>query len=226
MKADKSPSKSLVIILLLVLILSVALLPFGNLKIQNSILGAVISRVYVKGIEKNNSCALNLSKGWNLISIACVPQDTSLESVFNPISSDYTSIHSYDPTASIDHWKSYNPTMPAWVVQDLSSITEKEGYWIKIENDCLLTVNGTILAPNTIDMEEGWNLIGYPSNSSNSPADAFSTIAGSYSIVWAYNTTEDQYLYYSPSFGGTLTEISPVKGYWVNMTGGDTLWII
>jgi hypothetical protein len=227
MPASKKGSKqTLFILILLLLVLALALMPIDILMGRQSILGAVISKVYVKGIETNKSCTLNLSSGWNLISIACIPQDTSLASVLNPIASDYISIHEYDTGASTDNWKSYNPSMPAWVVQDLSSISEKKGYWIRIESGCLLNVNGSVLIPNTVDMAQGWNLIGYPANNSNSPQNAFSTIDGSYSIVWTYNTTQDQYLYYTPSLAGTLTEIQPVKGYWINMTAGDTLWII
>jgi len=226
MKVYKISDRTLVILTLLVLILFIGLIPVERIVGRPSIIGAMVAKVFVRSLETNNSCTVNLFAGWNLVGIPCKPNDQSIGSALNSISGNYTSIHTYNASEDMDHWKSYNPNMPGWVIQDLSVISEKSGYWIKIDDDSVLNVNGTITSPNSIELVQGWNLIGYPSSTTKIPSDAFSTISGSYSIVWTYNTSQDAYLYYSPTFGtNTLTSIDTNRGYWINMTGGDDLWI-
>ncbi|MEA2036975.1 MAG: hypothetical protein U9O94_05670 [Nanoarchaeota archaeon] len=226
MKDNKITGKTWFIILLLLIITLFISIPF---KVgEPSILGAVVSvsKVYVTGVDTNESCDFNLTEGWNLIGIVCTPNNTSIGSMLSPINGSYASIHRYDTQEDVDKWKSYNPSMPSWVVQDISSISNEKGYWINIDNDTTLNVNGTIALPHKISLVQGWNLIGYPSNVSASPANAFSSIGGSYSIAWTYNTTEDVYLYYDANLGsGTLNEIVAEKGYWINMTASDDLWL-
>lgn len=222
----KISSKALIIIGLIILILLLIFVPFKEFLSKPSISGATTAKAFIKPLEFNNTCNIGLINGWNLVSIACIPYDTSIASVMSSINNNYSSIHTYDVIDTADHWKSYSPDMPIWVIQDISDISSEKGYWIKMNNDSFLTVPGTIISPATLTLIKGWNLIGYPSDSSAGPPDAFSSIIGSYSIVWAYNASAASYLYYNPNLGmGTLTEISPNRGYWINMTQDNTLWI-
>jgi len=216
-----------VITLLLVLILLVLFVPFEKIMNLPSILGAVVSiaKVFVTGLETSQQCDIELIEGWNLVGIVCEPEDTNVSSVLSAITDNYTSIHSYSASEYPDKWKSYNPSMPAWVVQDISTINVKSGYWIRMSNNDTLIVDGSITTPNFISLVEGWNLISYPANSSDSPENAFATLDGSYSIVWMYNASSSSYLYYNPDLGsGTFSEVDTIHGYWINMTRGDTLW--
>ncbi|MBW2974266.1 hypothetical protein KY366_00980 [Candidatus Woesearchaeota archaeon] len=227
MKLNRLSLKRWIVIILVVLIVLASVLPLEMLAGKVSILGAAVAKVFIKSLDMNTTCNLTMVEGWNLVTFACIPSDKTPGSMLDPIYGDYASIHNYDASDDSDHWKAYNPSLPSWVVQDITLISEKKGYWVNVENDCNLSIRGTIKYPNMINVVRGWNLIGYPLNASKSPSDAFSYINGSYSIVWTYNTTEDAYLYYNPYLGsGTLTEITPVKGYWINMTEDDTLWVI
>ena len=226
MKLNKLSDKTLVIISLIAIISLILLIPFESIVGKPSIIGAMVASVFVSSLETNNTCNIDMVEGWNLISFACKPDNSSVGSMLSPINGNYTSIHTYNASDDADNWKSYNPNVPSWVLQDISTINDKSGYWIKMDNNSILNVTGTISSPNSINLMQGWNLISYPSDSSKSPSDAFSGISNSYSIVWAYNASEDSYLYYSPSLGsGTLTDITPDRGYWINMTTGDTLWV-
>ncbi|MCK5282014.1 MAG: hypothetical protein KAK00_01265 [Nanoarchaeota archaeon] len=227
MKANRKISeKTIAIIVLIAAIIFITVIPFETLVGKPSILGAVITKVYVRPIEVDNTCNITLGENWNLICIACQPENKSVDSVLKNISENYTSIHTYDASDTIDHWKSHNPDMPSWVIQDLAAINEKSGYWINMDHNSSLRVNGVISSPNNIPLIQGWNLIGYPADESKSPENAFSGISGSYSIVWRYNTSTGTYPYYDPNLaGGTIKTITKDRGYWINMTIGGTLWI-
>ena len=80
MLQSKISNKTIVIFVLVLLVLGVAFIPFPFLTGKQSILGAVTSRVFVKGVTTSESCTINLTEGWNLMSVACVPENTSITS--------------------------------------------------------------------------------------------------------------------------------------------------
>ncbi len=226
LKYRQISSRTLLIIILIAIIILLFIIPLEKMVGKPSILGAVVSKVFVRSLASNQTCSIDLAEGWNLVSTSCVPQNTSVDFVLASISGNYSSIHTYNASVELDYWKAYDPSMPSWVVQDLDSISEKKGYWIKVTGQDILVVNGTVSVPTSVSLENGWNLVGYPASTAKTPADAFSSISGSYSIVWAYNTSESTYYYYNPSLGsGTLGQISPNRGYWINMTEDDTWWV-
>ena len=215
------------IITLIFLICLIVILPIKDIIINPSIVGHTIARVFVRGLETNYNCSAFFMDGWNLISIPCLADNTSTESVLYSIEGNYSSIHTYDVNDYSDHWKVYNPDLPSWVVNDLVQINEKQGYWINMKNQSSFYLNGTLIQPDDILLVRGWNLIGYPANDSKEITSALSTISGSYTLIWLYNATDNKYYYYNASAGnGTLQEMIPYYGYWINMSKNDDLFVI
>lgn len=218
--------KIVVIVILIALAFVLFITPWENQIGNSSIIGATISSVRVTGQSFNQTCVVDMYEGWNLVALACDPPNRSIQNVLLNLTGNYTSIHAYYPGTGTDIWRSYNPNLPSWVVQDLTQVSQEKGYWIKILTNSSLYIFGTITEPTEFIVLRGWNLIGYPLRNISLPSDAFSSINGAYTIVWSYNTTQDAYLYYSPILSsGTLTNISPNRGYWLNMTGDTLLWL-
>jgi hypothetical protein len=75
----------------------------------------------------------------------------------------------------------------------------------------------------------GWNLFAYPVRATHDITTALASIAGNYSLVYSYVTTETQYSrwkVYAPSAPGyvnTLNTLDFGKGYWINITDTTTL---
>jgi len=168
---------------------------------------------------------LNLYNGWNLISIPLMPEDTSITSLLSSINGNYSIVWAYNASDTIDHWKKYDPVAPFG--NDLTSVVPGEGYWIMMTNNDTLPITGT--APESIDLKNGWNLIGYNSLVSQPITDALFSIDGNYSIVWAYNASDstDHWKKYDPGapFGNDLSMMEPGKGFWIMMTSEDILEI-
>ena len=51
----------------------------------------------------------------------------------------------------------------------LKKITLGSGYWVNMKEDKILTISGSMPKEITINLNKGWNLIGYPDVKSNSP---------------------------------------------------------
>ncbi len=191
--------------------------------------GNVTARMYVRSDESFSGNAY-LQEGWNLVSFPATPPDSNVSSVLAHLSTNYSSLHYYETQDHGDLWKVHHRTLAGSIVQDLTAISSKKGYWISMANRSAAESSGTISSVNQIPLYAGWNMIGYPSNTTRTAASAFSPINGSYSSVYAYfaNDTGDPWKVYNPNIGAEfndLANIQPFYGYWVNATTNVTLTI-
>ena len=74
-----------------------------------------------------------------------------------------------------------------------------------------LVIEGTEPASTTIDLASGWNLVGYPSQTTCSITDVLSGV--SYGVVWT--TTSTGGWKSSDQAFGRLTDMSPGNGYMI-----------
>jgi hypothetical protein len=105
-----------------------------------------------------------LKQGWNLISIPLIQQDQNLQKVLEMIDGYYDAVQWYDNTDSNDPWKHHKVSKSFG--NDLFELNETMGFWIHITNpqDTIFLYNGTQPTENqTITLDKGWNLVGYPS---------------------------------------------------------------
>ncbi len=129
-------------------------------------------------------------------------------------------IYWYDPTDATDPWKSYNKNWGG--AQDMpGTITNHMGFWIHItsnpgDGDGMLTVgDGADPSGETIMLDVGWNLVGFPSNAVGYQASdlpgwgATITKIGYYNDPSPYNIIETTL--------GT-TPMSAGNAYWVYST--------
>ena len=144
-----------------------------------------------------------LHTGWNLISIPLVPEDSNIDSVFSAITGNYGVVWT---TTSTGGWKSSNHAFGR-----LTDITVDKGYLIYMTASDTLVIEGTEPASTTIDLASGWNLVGYPSQTTRSITDVLSGV--SYGVVWT--TTSTGGWKSSNQAFGRLTDMSPSNGYMI-----------
>jgi hypothetical protein len=166
-----------------------------------------------------------LAGGWDLISLPLAPTSTALTETLASIAGRYDQVYAYDATDLKDPWKLYDVARPSFL-NDLTQIDERMGIWVHTSEPLTLTVSGRALFSTTIPLVEGWNLVGYPGQSTRPVTEALATIAGKYSLVQTYDATESRWLTYdvsAPPFLNDLTEMTPGKGYWLVVTE-DCVW--
>ncbi|MCP3998027.1 MAG: hypothetical protein GY722_23650, partial [bacterium] len=101
-----------------------------------------------------------LLAGWNLISIPEEPADPDPAVVFANLAGQLARVEAYDACDVADPWKEYVPSDPA--ASDLSAVDHRIGMWVKANAAALLPSDGTLPATTTLELCEGWNLIGFP----------------------------------------------------------------
>jgi hypothetical protein len=164
------------------------------------------------------SVELPLSEGWNLISLSLVQINESITEVLSSINGKWDCIRTYDPL-SPEPWKS-NATFRPSQLNDFSTLNHKQGFWINItESNVNLTVSGPIKTSTSINLYAGWNLVGYPSLTYETVANAlWGTGADK---VMVCDTSEP---YHIKEVGPTYV-MKPGEGYWVHVPA-DTVWVI
>lgn len=95
----------------------------------------------------------------------------------------------YDPAdVGGDHWKSYNTAYPG--TQDMPNVNNRMGFWVHLlTNDNILTIGeGQDPTGTTINLEAGWNLVGFPSQTEGYTAGNLKTDSGDGGmIIQRYN---------------------------------------
>ncbi len=171
--------------------------------------------------SNSNTCtqSIELKSGWNLISFDLIPNDPSITSVVEDLQTNNLEyITSFDNGALV-----YNPFDPPF----LNTLTEVEsgfGYWIKVQNDDLLTVSGTCLNSNyRKPLDAGWNLVAYPPGNPQAPNVYFADLiaSGDLEFVTGFDSGTLTYDPNLPTFLNTLQQMENGFGYWLKVANSS-----
>ena len=88
------------------------------------------------------SVDLDLTTGWNMVSVPVVADDMSKDAVFPGVAAVYT----------------WNPVTKSYSVP--TTIEPEKGYWVAVTADDTITVTGAPVEDWTQDISLGWNMIG------------------------------------------------------------------
>lgn len=129
----------------------------------------------------------------------------------------------YDPSDTINHWKSYYKDWPP-EFNHMPNLDNTMGLWIHVTRntgDGVLTVGeGFVPGSTAITLRAGWNLVGYPSLCTNM------TVANA---LWG--TGADIVEIFDPSatyrtrVASSTYLMRPGEGYWVHVPA-DTAWTV
>ena len=195
---------------------------------QHEITGILNGSPYTQGsamvwVSETSEQIIELTPGWNLISLCKTPGNTSPEAIFSAANLSctlemLTGFHNQEG-------QFYDPNGQPFL-NTLTEIIAGEGYWTKVAEAGTLTIEGISFPEDfTIDLVPGWNLMGYWPQETQTPEDTFTDLitAGILQMVSGY---EQGGLFFDPNGFpplNTLTEIKTGFGYWIKVNGNCTL---
>lgn len=165
--------------------------------------------------------SIPLPGNWSLISTPYELVNSSTKSVVNSISNRSWNLSTYIG----GQWDQAFSDLPegSW---DLRNIERTYGYYIKLNESSTLEINGIYINKTNISLKQGWNMIGYPLNTSKNLSTALSSIAGNWTMLFAlYNNTwtiEDPK---TPPLIFEIKNLTPGRGYWINISTDTSLII-
>lgn len=183
-----------------------------------------------------------LEVGWNLISFSVLPPDASAEAILGAeCGVDYEGdpIYAADVAWSYEasQWRVWTRTQdPAPGAPVLEVLKPGRGYWVKHTNlDCDLQVVGSRLATVEAQLDEGWNLVGFPLlektaypavfyDESLSPMDP--QPIEDVESIWFFDVDWQLFkvveLVDGEEVSADFTQLEPGRGYWVKIRDGST----
>ena len=141
--------------------------------------------------------------GPNLISFNILPDNTSIETIFESVENNLISIIS---EGQICHQINND-----WV-GTLNSLDHEKGYWIIASDVTLIDIQGYLSNPSTYFLNTGANLISYPYDTSQSLSNALPFYMLN-NLIAVIGENEAALLYNNQIYG-SLTEFQPNQGYW------------
>lgn len=158
--------------------------------------------------------------GWNLISLPIVPATISLTTLLAPLlaKGEVKLVWAYTGTPRT--WKFFAPGSPP--TGTLTTMVDGNGYWIYMNHNDTLLVNGFIIPPAspppTYSLVHGWNLVGFkpqPTFGAETLGNYLSTIIGMYDTAHVYTYDNSAGMWKNLSATDSL---SVGQAFWVVVT--------
>jgi len=143
--------------------------------------------------KPTNSSSIKVNKGWNMLSLPLAISDTRLSSIF--------------PTAAS---MAYRYTDGFYLAKD--SLERGIGYWVKFNNNQSVPLQGDTIHLDSIEVLEGWNLIGTISDTVPAPSIIKIPEDLIISSIFKFTTTYQQ-----------TDTLIPGKAYWIKVQNNGIL---
>jgi hypothetical protein len=211
----------LLLLLFVFILIAIAFYPDHTVNTDSEVTGNQIVDTRVNIVPSPSAnCSFQLQEGWNLVSFYCLSLYEPLSDVMASVNTSYGSVFEYVSSNSSDPWKSYNPDLPNWTVQQLSSMGRTQGYWIYMESTADYFFEGS-RRDSSIYLQAGWNLVGYPSVTDRQINTSLSGLT--YTIVKGYDESTDSYtVHIFNASNNTLVLFETYGGYWINSSSTQT----
>ncbi len=165
-----------------------------------------------------------LYQGWNFISSGMLPKDSSIPLVFADVSQNVQIMWGYDNETK--QWRKYKPDIQN---SPLNTFEPDKGYWIYVNDAAYLALSGTS-ATSSVQLHEGWNLVGYNGQNSQAIDTGLSSIGDIWSIIWSWSNGQwcGKHIAIAdlPSPIQPLSILKQGNAYWIKIkqAAGPTYW--
>jgi hypothetical protein len=163
-------------------------------------------------MEQAGKFAKYLDIGVNLVSTPFKPHDASTSVQLQTLSFDRA--WTYDAFDPADKWKSYATSKPYF--GDLLTIDRRMGIWVNVLAAGYLTLAGTVPTVTSIQLGEGWNLVGYPSFTNDTITNALTGIA--FDRIEGFDALDPYHL--AALNSGDVMHTG--EAFWIHLTTGAT----
>lgn len=161
------------------------------------------------------SFRLSLSQGWNLVSVPLDITDDGLDDIKLLLGDSLESVFAYVHNETDEGWQFYITGFPD-EFNTLDNIDYMQGFWINVNEESEIEIEGYILGDLIYGLRQGWNLMSYPYEE-ESLIESFFDVSSVYSIYRYNDSGWGSWVYNRPPELNSLMKMSSGHGYWVEM---------
>ena len=175
--------------------------------------------------EENVIVSMQLFTGWNIISLPVSVTPNSPQNILSHLTGKKVAYY-YNTSDAGDHWKGYDSTTPLFT-WDLNAMNPNKAYWVKVDSNQILSLVGTELSNNIIQLFTGWNMVGFQLYE-DSIQNIMNQLTG-HRVAYYYDASDagDHWKGYdsdTPTFTWDLSHVNITKGYWIKVDS-DQNWV-
>lgn len=160
--------------------------------------------------------SVNITSGWNHISLPSQDTSVSIEDVLSGVSWDKAMVY------SDECWASYVPSRSSHYNSDFPEINNTMGIWVHATEAGVLHRFTEEIDRTNITLQSGWNMVGYPSGVKKS---ANRTLPSEVTKIGVFNASRKYNIEYFYDLSDWM--MKPGNGYWVyNSADYDVAWRI
>jgi hypothetical protein len=167
---------------------------------------------------------ISLTTGWNIFSFAVEPPNMSMLTILNPLITAGTLIKVQDEKGNA---LERLPDPIGWI-NNIGQMAVSEGYKIKVTTNTTLSATGQpVTLPYTISLSLGWNIMGYPSMSSQTALTAFNPLITAATLIKVQDESGNAIEKLPDPIGwiDNIHNLNPGKGYKVKTSINTSLAI-
>jgi len=166
--------------------------------------------------------ALTLHPGWNFVSTP------------KRLADGQDTIAVFDEVDTADHSVLlYNGTSRWEAMSSQEAFEPLDGIWIYANDTYTIPLHfatGSVQTPPTKDLDAGWNAIGFTDTVPESAANTLISVDDTWTTLFAFDAGEQAYgvsiINGATGRHGDTRTMTPMQGYWLQMTGPGTLYAI
>ena len=144
--------------------------------------------------QNTTQIAVEINNGWNILSVPLLAEDMTATTIF--------------PTAVTPFYEF------SGLYNQVSVLENAKAYWAKFNGNQTSTITGTLLTNNTINVNQGWNLIG--PFATEVPVSSITTVPPNIITPPFYEYTGGYY---------AVDSLMPGKGYRVKCNASGILYL-
>jgi len=160
-------------------------------------------------VSDNVAQTISLTSNWSLVSLYVKSAGRSPSAVFGNAACGNIEVKNMT--------QSYNSAVPDYQ-NTLKILIDGQGYFVKSTNTCNSTIQDQLIGNNySIDLNSGWNLVGFPHVDPSGLPGAGQTLISAGKLVQIKNMVKS-YRIGDPDFLNNLKCVYPGDGYFMNLS--------
>jgi hypothetical protein len=163
----------------------------------------------------DGNVTIELQPGVNLISIPVSLLEVAPEAVLGSLGNRLLGCYAYECDEFEGWWLSYCPRCPSFL-NTLEGIRPGQAIVVIVDGPETLEVHGEPIDSIQIQINPGWNFVGYNGLAPHPPELVFEEVTGDIQFVWTYGF--GKWLSYIPGVPpglGSIELMEPGHGYWI-----------
>ncbi len=164
---------------------------------------------------------INLSAGWNLISLPLIPESSDINDIIN---SDNLASGNVNNIDIVYHYNTSSESWDYWREKTggtLQSIKDGNGYWVYTKTADVLTTHGLEAATAGYTLQSNWNMLGFTSIEEQNYDTYLASVGEAYSVLYGWDAATGSW--YCPTVNQNGGKLEPGHGYWVHMSAPGTI---